>query len=103
MWAHQEASVEKSGRLREQVLPVVVAQGGSTRQTEDRGWEHVNQGPLWLLLPQAVSAMSRPCLNMNNLLGRAKAWWRPMVQPDSSTLYDPPAPHPRHQSSHGCA
>lgn len=32
---------------------VVVAQGGPRRQTEGRGWGHINQGLLWLFLPQA--------------------------------------------------
>lgn len=32
---------------------VVVAWGGPRRQTEGRGWGHINQGPLWLFPLQA--------------------------------------------------
>ena len=43
---------------------------------------------------KVVPAMTSPYLNMNHLLGRAKAWRRPMEQPGSSTPYELPCPTP---------
>lgn len=43
-WAHQEACAEKREQVRLWEWP---------RRTHKAEWDHVNQGPFWLILPQA--------------------------------------------------
>lgn len=72
------------GMLREHMLPVARPREASQGELRAEACNTHTQTPLAPSTSSCCQPRPGPGLDRNILLGRATAWWGPVVQPDSS-------------------